>query len=185
VPKRRLTFTLCFVAACQGEPGELDRDVVHDLSRTRGEARGTERTGRYFVRILHDSCPCSDLDAAPIMVPSICAPHLASGQGSDVDVVESDGFLLVRVPGIGALTGPIEPDGGFSVGAVVDLRSPVSNGAAVLRGDGTFHDAGFAPGELYTTWRLTGILRRRVVAEYDDETTDCTEQVSIEDATAP
>ena len=120
------------------------------------------------------------------MLPSICVPlQLVPGEMVvDVDVVETDGLLLVRMPGVGMLTGPIDADHHYSVGGLLDLGSPVGHGAIVFRSDGRFFDAGFTPpGESYTNWRAEGTLRRRAYGELGDESTDCTEEVHFEDGT--
>lgn len=185
MPTPRLAWCLLLVSACQDAPGELDRDVVNDLSRTRGDAAGTARTGRYLVRVRAESCECPIYEATPLAWASACAPLLALGGEivEDAEIVESDGFLLVRLPTIGVLTGPIEQDGEFSVGGVIDLSSPVSRGAIIVRGDGSFLDTHVPPpDEPYTRWAMEGLLQRRLVGELLEETTDCTEQLFIEDA---
>jgi hypothetical protein len=187
VSAHRLACVLLLVIGCQEAPGELDRALVNELSRTRGEAQGSDRSGRYYVNVSAQSCECPIDLVSPFEWASICGPLtlLEAGMAGDIDAVEADGLLLLRLPSIGSLTGPIEPDASFSVGAVVDLDSPVSDGAIVYRADGFFREASGPPrDEPYTAWAIDMSVRRRLVGEILGESSDCTESVLVQDEEA-
>jgi hypothetical protein len=179
----RALVVVLLLASCRAEPGELDRDVVLALSRTRGGAEGIERTGRHAVTLFAESCGCPRAALQPFDWASLCGPALLlEGEAaSEIDVVETDGLLLVRIPGVGSLTGPIDPDDGFSVGAVIDLGSPVSHGSIVLRADGFFRPTNAPVPAPYSPWAIETTLRRRLVGEIAEEPMDCTEIVWVED----
>lgn len=171
---RRLFVPLCLVGGCEDDPGDLDRDVVSDLSRDHGDALGTSRSGTYDVIIRSEMCTCPDFQTGDLEGSSPCALlELTGGAvGGLVDVVETDGLLLMRVQGF-SLTGPIDDDGGFVAGAVLDLTSPLGEGAEIVRADGNFEPR-------QATWAFAATLRRRLVGNLLEDSVDCTERFTLE-----
>lgn len=177
-------------SACAEPAGALDPDVVHDLSRTPGDAAGSDHSGVYEGQLIIESCGCPNLGTLDGF--SVCrgvAPF-ATMEGdrvfAAVYVVHTDGILLVEVDGI-ALTGGIDGDGTFSVGALFDMTTLVTSGDIVTRLDGDFDPAdNFRAFEGRLQTRLHGDAAAPGLDELGQRTRfDCVETLMLEARRVP
>jgi len=134
-------LTLLCLGACQETPGELDPDVVHDLSRLPGDGDELDLGGTYSGQLTIVECGCPKVGA--LEMRSLCngmgeiVPEVGQSGFVLFDVVQTDGILMLRLEGL-ALTGPIYADGEFTVGGLFDMTTAITSGSIVTRLDGTF-----------------------------------------------
>jgi len=141
-PRLALGLACALLApGCAEEPGELDPEVVHALSRRPGDAVGLARSGFYDVDLTLVSCDCPDYAGLEILTP---CPDTATGDAYfiSVELIQADGLILIRMADE-SITGGLNVDGTFSTGGVFDLSSPLASIEYVTRLDGTFDPESF------------------------------------------
>lgn len=177
MPRRPRAETLvlfgALAAGCAEADDDLDSDVVNALAVTEGNALGFDRTGDYTASLTELECSgCVGLlELAPY---SACALTAAGSIPATIAIsaLQTDGVLLLGYDGT-ATTGPLDADGAFAVGAVVDLSTPVSDGHAVMRIDGEFlPDA--------EPDRFDAEIRRRITGRAESNRIDCFERFALE-----
>ena len=171
-------------SGCQETPGELDPEVVHDLSRRPGDAEGLDLTGAYAGQITLLECGCPELDGLEGL--SIChgmgglKPEAGDSGFLMFEVVQTDGILMMRVEDL-SLTGPVDDDGAFAVGGVFDMTTIATTGKIVTRVDGNFDpDSNRNRLEADAAVRITGEAAVAHGALDDRTSIDCVERYEIE-----
>lgn len=171
-PAPGLLVALSF-AGCSEDPDFLDPDVVHDLARASGTAEGFDLSGQYITMADPLDCGCQGMLGPGLSLCSTIPP----GQTTPVTVIQSDGFIVFRVA-TDTFTGPVEDDGTFSVGAIVDVTSGTMGLELVARMDGAFGSPDVVPveleGELW--WRAKG---ESIDATGEPTRVDCTEHLEV------
>ncbi len=161
------------LVGCSEGPGFLDPDVVHDLARAYGTAEGFALSGQYLARADPVDCGCEGMLGSGL---SVCGT-LPAGASVPLTVVQSDGAILLRVA-TDAFTGPVDDDGTFAAGALVNIESGGLGLRLVARMDGTFGDPDRVPvaleGELW--WRVEGEM---LDADGEPARVDCTEHLQV------
>lgn len=171
------------LTSCQETPGELDPQVVHDLSRQPGDGLDLDLTGTYSGQITIVECGCPELDA--LTDRTLCngiggiVPEVGQTGFVSFEVVQTDGILMLRLETL-SLTGPIYEDGEFSVGGLFDMTTAVSTGNIVSRIDGTFDvDSNRNDLEALAQVRLKGDAAFDIDSMDDRTSLDCVERYEI------
>lgn len=163
-------------SGCAEDPGELDRDVVHDLSRQPGDANSLLLSGNYDAQLVPVECGCPQ--SAVLEGLSLCqgtgllSPMVGDTLFITFDVVQSGGLLLMRYYDR-SVTGGIYESGDFALGGVFDMSSLVTSGEIVTRLDGTFDTTG-------TTDRFESMMRLRLHGEAAVSLSDEDDRMSID-----
>jgi hypothetical protein len=144
-------------SACADELGPLDPEVVAELARPPGDAKGTAFSGRYILTLTIVDCPCTTYPYY-----SLCPTMGATGTfGLGFTATHGEGLLELDTD-YTSLYGRVDADGSFAVGEVVALDTGLLSGQAVSRVDGDFDlDTDGAA-------RVDGELARHVVGDYPE-----------------
>lgn len=169
------------LTGCQETPGELDPQVVHDLSRQPGDGLDLDLTGTYSGQITVAECGCPEIAALEEM--TICNtaidPEIGSTGFVSFEVVQTDGILMLRLETL-ALTGPIYADGTFSAGGLFDATTPLTTANIVSRIDGTFDlDSNRTDVEALAQVRFRGDAAFDIDAMENQSAVDCVERYEI------
>lgn len=137
---KRLALGCVIATACAEEPGPLDREVVAEIARSRGDAQGGERTGSYYASFDVGACDCP----ADITLPLCLSQEFADTFDLELRVVEGDGFLTMTMVDseLLLLSGAIDEDGTATLGSVVIGFGYSTNLVVIGRLDGEFEDDG-------------------------------------------
>ena len=168
---------------CRETPGELDPQVVHDLSRQPGDSEDLDLTGTYSGQITIAECGCPEIEA--LKERSLCNgidgvnPEVGQSGFVSFEVVQTDGILMLRLDPL-SLTGPIYEDGNFSVGGLFDMTTALSTGNIVSRMDGTFDlDSNRRDIEALAQVRFNGDAAFDIESTDDRTSLDCVERYEI------
>ena len=175
-----LALAVLVASGCSEDDGPLARDTVASLARTPGNAIGYGRTGiydaMYLAGLIADDATLSDADCnCPVVTldlvgsASLCTLDIAMQMMRSLGIAQNDGVMVLRVDPV-ELSGPLDQDGTFAIGAVDSLTLLGGSGVRVSRIDGEFDDAGV----------LLGEYRQRIDGDFAETTVDCEESFSIE-----
>lgn len=150
----------------------LDRQLVAELARSRGDATGSKRTDDWTMLVEQQECGCLDEIAR-----FICIPEQLTGIAVVIDVVEGGGFMLMRGPLIGPAagvsyetSGAIEEDGSFDLGFVEIELALATKIMTVARMQGEFADDDNS---------FTATLQARVSGNFGDLNGSCSTTIDI------
>ena len=157
-------------SGCEGDPGDLDPEVVAALSTTEGNAVGFQRTGSYRADL--EVVECTGCEAIlELGGQGACSIGPFGALTDQVQALQTDGVLLLEYRDLYGV-GPLDTDGAFAVGSVADLSNALAELDVVLRIDGAFDDDESA--------RFSGLVRQRTRGETTaGEVLDCYESYEI------
>lgn len=167
--RRVLAALVGLLGGCAEDDGPMSRQTVAALARTSGDAIGYARTGIYDATLSEGECDCPVVSIDLIGTQSLCALDVAPQIPRSVGLVQSDGVLLLRIDPV-ELTGPLDADDTFSIGAVDSLSLLGGSGVRIARIDGDFDDDGVIVAE----------FRQRIDGDFADEKVDCEERFEVE-----
>ena len=176
------------LSSCKSDPFDpLDPDHVNDVGNDMGDAKGEAYSGRFALDITPLDCDC------PTLIPEDF-PDLGAGlgldpddeidpcdqlaifygvddatAGSQVDVIQTDGFLA-WTSWLPPLSGPVDADGTFTVVGSEDFSETFVDARMVSRVDA----------EYSSDDAFLGVMQQRIIASLLDRNVDCrsTHQVS-------
>jgi hypothetical protein len=164
-----LALAVLVASGCSEDDGPLARDTVASLARTPGDAIGYGRTGIYDARLSDAECDCPVVTLDLIGSASLCTLDIAMQMNRSIGIAQNDGVMVLRVDPV-ELSGPLDQDGTFSIGAVDSLTLLGGSGVRVSRIDGEFDENGI----------LLGEYRQRIDGDFAEATVDCEESFSVE-----
>jgi hypothetical protein len=159
-------------------PDPLDPVVLDELAGQRGDAVGTDWSGDYACTLELVSCGCPVLEieenGMPIDYDPCTLVDVDMGGGEVlVPLLQTDGIVVLTLPDLGQLTGPIDADGSFSAAARLVLDSVLLEHELLTRADGElYEDRGDAA--------LSGRLRQRFLATVGEQRVDCVAELDVE-----
>jgi hypothetical protein len=165
---RGLALALLVASGCAEDDGPLARDTVASLARTPGDAIGYGRTGIYDATLSDAECDCPVVTLDLVGSASLCTLDIQMQMSRSLGIAQNDGIMVLRVDPV-ELSGPLDQDGTFAIGAVDSLTLLGGSGVRVSRIDGEFDDAGV----------LLGEYRRRIDGDFAEATVDCEESFSV------
>jgi len=168
VTRAGLVGAVAIASACADDPGPLHPETIAELARSKGDARGYGKSATYDATLTPGSCDCPAVMFPVDAFGSLCLLQLVPQAFVTVDVVQTDGTLLVEFEPF-ELVGPIDQDGTFALGALDGLPSFVT-GQRTARLDGSFEDTDLFVGE----------FAQHYDAQLIDQEIDCTERFGIE-----
>ena len=129
----------------------LDPEVLAEVMRSRGDAKGGDHSGIYLGRFEALECGCSEVDAEyDLTMCTLIEQAEAIGLSAllDVQLVQADGTVRIQALSLGSqlessalllpvLYGPIHADGRLSAGGVLQADTVFIQGQVLGRFDGT------------------------------------------------
>jgi hypothetical protein len=165
---RAVAIAVLLATGCAEAAGPLDRSTIAEIARSRGDAQGSEHAGTWHAMLDVGECDCpTDAGTAACL-----SEDIAELVGVTMEIVEGDGFMLVRIDVLPQLelSGAIDADGTMSLGSVyvgLDLDSSL---VLLGRFDGEFDGSG----------GLTGVVSLRAEGELAGTPVSCGADAEIE-----
>lgn len=171
--------------SAQPEPGPLDAGVVSAMSLEQGDAEGLTLSGTYVVTFEEIDCGCDQDDLVGFSTCVALGVSTLFPQGAGLlRFVQGDGRLSVlsEAANVGPLIGPLDQDGTFSGGIVLDVVS-VIRGELVTRIDGEFDELASEEPTVSGTIRYRAdavVTQQNLAGEFNETRLNCIDEVSFE-----